>query len=170
VDASDLKLAVANAERRLGRRHRNLSRRPRSDAGRSRLPGAIAEVLTDLLYGQERPPMHDIQAEVAGVCARLGERTPARATIYRFMTQCPPRQYHITDLPEPVRRCLYNLGEAGDVPGHQVVFYAFHYGDIAAMSFAAGLPWLDLYQADHMRGWRPRSHGLLRAVLRRRGV
>lgn len=76
----------------------------------------------------------------------------------------------MADLPEPVRRCLYNLSEASVVPGPQLVFYAFHYGDTSAMSYAAWLPWLDLFQAEGMRGWRPRSRGLLHAVLRRRGI
>jgi hypothetical protein len=49
------------------------------------------------------------------------------------------------------------------------VFYCLNYGSLAAMSFAAGLPWLDLHQARHLRGWRPRSRGLLDAVLRARG-
>jgi hypothetical protein len=56
------------------------------------------------------------------------------------------------------------------VPGHQLAFYCFDYGSLAAISFAAGLPWLDLYQARRMRGWRPRSFGLLAAVMRRRGL
>jgi hypothetical protein len=95
---------------------------------------------------------------------------PSRATVYRFMAQSPPRQVPIAELPEPVRLALYNLGPDGTVPGHQLAFYAFNYGDAQAMSFAAGLPWLDLYQADRMRGWRPRSHGVLRAVMLRRGI
>lgn len=131
---------------------------------------AVIEALTDILRRQERPSLRDIQAELAAACARIGVRMPARATIYRFMARCPSRHYCLADLPEPVRRCLYNLGDEGSVPGHQLAYYAFHYGDTSAISFAAGLPWLDLYQADRMRGWRPRSHGLLRAVLRRRGI
>jgi hypothetical protein len=56
------------------------------------------------------------------------------------------------------------------VPGHQLAFYCFNYGSLGAISYAAGLPWLDLYQARRMRGWRPRSFGLLLAVMRRRGL
>jgi hypothetical protein len=69
-----------------------------------------------------------------------------------------------------VQGALYNLGPTGQVPGHQLVFHAFQHGDTRAMSFAAGLPWLDLYQAQRMRGWRARSRGLLDAVMRRRGI
>lgn len=161
---------MANAERRFGPQRGSPTRRRRSDAGQSRLPATVAEALIDILRRQERPSMRDIQTELAVVCARLGERMPARATIYRSMAQAPPRQVRLAELPEPVRRCLYNLDDAGSVPGHQVAFFAFHYGDTAAISFAAGLPWLDLYQAGRTRGWRPRSRGLLRAVLRRRGI
>ena len=78
--------------------------------------------------------------------------------------------YSVPELPVHVRDALYNLDLEGTVPGHQLAFYAFQYGDTRAMSFAAGLPWLDLYQADRMRGWRPRSHGLLRAVLAHRAI
>ncbi len=114
--------------------------------------------------------MHEVQRQLAAACWHLGVPVPARATIYRFMGQCAPRNYRVAELPEPVQQCLYNLDPEGSVPGHQLAFYAFHYGDTRTMSFAAGLPWLDLYQADRMRGWRPTSHGLLRAVLRRRRI
>ena len=56
------------------------------------------------------------------------------------------------------------------VPGHQLAFYCFNYGTSDVMSFAAGLPWLDLYQAAHLRGWWPRSRGLLDASLRARRI
>jgi hypothetical protein len=51
-----------------------------------------------------------------------------------------------------------------------VAFAAFNYGDVHAISFASGLPWLALYQADRVRGWRPKSHALLRAVMADRGI
>ena len=114
--------------------------------------------------------MRELLRELAAFCRRRRLRAPARATVYRFIERCPPHRYRIEDLPPPVQAALYNLGPDGDVPGHQLAFHAFQHGDTAAMSFAAGLPWLDLYQADRMRGWRPRSHGLLRAVLRRRSI
>ena len=50
---------------------------------------------------------------------------------------------------------LYNLGPGARVPGRQLAFYCLNYGSLSAMSFAATLPWLDLHQARHVRGWRP---------------
>jgi len=166
----DLERSLKDAELRLPAKRAGARRQPRSDAGRSRLPAAIAEALLDILRRQERPPMHEVMAELAAFCRQRHLRMPARATIYRFMAQCPPRLVRISELPESVRKALYNLDPDGMVPGHQLAFYAFNYGDVRAMSFAAGLPWLDLYQADRMRGWRPRSHGLVRAVMLRRGI
>ncbi len=166
----DLTRSVTEAELRLPAVGAGTARKLRTDAGQSRLPAAVADVLTAILHRQERPPMHELLRELAEACRRLGQPMPARATIYRFMGHCAPRQYRIAELPEAVRRCLYNLDPSGTVPGHQLAFYAFHYGSVRAISFAAGLPWLDLYQADRMRGWRPTSHGLLRAVLRRRRI
>jgi hypothetical protein len=76
----------------------------------------------------------------------------------------------VSDLPEPVREALYNLDATSLVPGPQLAFYCFNYGDLAAVSFAAGLPWLDLYRALRMPGYRPKSRGLLEAVARVRGI
>ena len=114
--------------------------------------------------------MREMLDEIAAFCRQSGERIPSRSTIYRFMAQCPPRQVRIAELPDSLRKSLYNLDHDGMVPGHQLAFYAFSFGDMRALSFAAGLPWLDLYQAHRMRGWRPKSHGLLRAVMLRRGI
>lgn len=130
----------------------------------------VAAELRRQFHGLERPRIHDVQAEVAEFCIRHCVGTPSRATIYNFIARCPPHEYAIGELPTYVREALYNLASTGKVPGHQLTFYAFQYGDLRAASFAAGLPWLDLYQADRMRGWRPHSHGLLRAVLRRRAI
>lgn len=73
-------------------------------------------------------------------------------------------------LPTDVRPCLYNLSDDATVPGRQLAFYCFNYGGGRAASFAAGLPWLDLYQAARLPGWRPKSRGLIQAVLRVRGI
>ena len=145
-------------------------RRRRSDAGRSRLPEPVADALAALLRGQQRPQMHALQHQLEAVCGRLGERTPARSTIYRFMVHCSPSRYPIAELPEAVQQALYNLDTDREVSGHQLAFYAFNYGDAPAMAFAADLPWLDLYQAARMRGWRPRRFDELRTVMRRRGI
>jgi len=166
----DLRRSLDEAERRFGGGRVSSARRRRSDAGRSRLPEPVATALAAMLRGYERPPMHALQSELETICRRLGERMPARATIYRFMAHCPPSRHRIAELPEAVRQALYNLDADGEVPGHQLAYYAFNYGDARAMSFAAGLPWLDLYQAAQLRGWRPRSFGVLQAVMRRRGI
>ncbi|HEV8240093.1 MAG TPA: hypothetical protein VGS57_12050 [Thermoanaerobaculia bacterium] len=86
------------------------------------------------------------------------------------MATTPAGSYSIAGLPAAVRATLYNLSDTGEVPGHQLAFYCFNYGGLEAMSFAAGLPWLALYQAARMRGWRPRSRGLLAAVLDAREI
>ncbi len=103
-------------------------------------------------------------------CRHAGLKPPSRATVYRLLTTLPTPVYRVADLPEAVRHALYNLGPESEVPAHQVAFYCFNYGDVAAMSFASGLPWLALYQAARMRGHRDRSRGLLEAVARARGM
>jgi hypothetical protein len=69
-----------------------------------------------------------------------------------------------------VQNALYNLGEDALVPGHQLAFDAFNYGDLSALSFSATLPWVCLDRAAKLRGWRPRSLALLRAVMRAGGL
>lgn len=86
------------------------------------------------------------------------------------MDTAPTPPYRIEALKPAVRETLYNLPEAGDVPGHQLAFHCFNYGSTEAMSFAAGMPWLALFQAARLRGWRPRSRGLLEAVLKARRI
>lgn len=98
-------------------------------------------------------------------CEAREQRCPSRATVYTFMRRDPGRSYEVERLPPAVRAALYNLSPAGHVPGAQLAFYCFNYGDLDAIHHASGLPWLPLYQAYRMRGWRPRSRGLLRAVL-----
>jgi hypothetical protein len=131
------------AGRLLGQRRS--ARRRRSDAGRSRLDRRALRALEALAGGDERPSMAALQREHAARCARLGVRAPARAT-------------------------LYNVASDAVVPGRQLAFFCFNYGSLPAISFAAGLPWLDLYQATRLRGWRPRSRGLLLAARRARGT
>jgi hypothetical protein len=99
---------------------------------------------------------------------KRGWRPPARATLYAALATLEGSRYEIACLPPGVRAALYNLAPESVVPGHQLAFYCFNYGSLAAMSFAAGLPWLDLYQAGRTRGWRSRSRGLLVATLRAR--
>lgn len=110
--------------------------------------------------------MAALRQRVSAVCAAAGLRTPSRASLYNALATLEGRSYDIASLPEPVVHALYNLAPAGTVPGHQLVFYCFNYGRVEAISFAAGLPWLDLYQASRLRGWRARSRGLLDAAMR----
>lgn len=158
--AFDFRESVARAEQRLGRQ----ARRPRRDSGQSRLPAELAAELNRLLQGQERPPVRQILRRLEVFCDEHGLTTPARATIYQAMAGLPSRSYTIVDLPDEVRETLYNLGSLGSVPGHQLAFHCLNYGGVRAASFAAGLPWLALYQAARLPGWRPRSRGLLRAI------
>jgi len=90
--------------------------------------------------------------------------------VYKLLATLPTPRYTVAGLPPSVRDALYNLTDDSEVPAHQLAFYCFNYGDLAATSFAAGLPWLALYQAARLPGYRPRSRGLLEAVMRARGI
>lgn len=114
--------------------------------------------------------MAAIQRRVADVCVEHGLRAPSRASLYNILTRIEGHSCDVSALPPRVGEALYNLAPDGTVPGHQLVFYCVNYGSLAAVSYAAGLPWLDLYQAWHLRGWRPRSRGLLQAALRVRAI
>ena len=107
---------------------------------------------------------------VAKRCRTEGLNPPSRATVYKLLGTLPTPAYRVAELPPAVRSALYNLEPESDVPGHQVVFYCFNHGDVSAVSFAAGLPWLALYQARRLPGYRAKSRGLLDAVTRVRGI
>jgi hypothetical protein len=163
----DLNESQRLAEERLARASK---RRRRSDAGRPRLHPVILEEMRSLLLGFERPSMSATGSELARRAARHGLRAPSRASLYNAPARTPGHVYETSLLPAQVREVLYNLPEDGQIPGHQLVFYCFNYGPLSAVSYAAGLPWLDLFQASKLRGWRPRSRGLLAAVMRVRGI
>jgi hypothetical protein len=114
--------------------------------------------------------MAALQRRVSERCESAGLKPPARATLYNALARLDGHLYTVSTLPTPAVEALYNIAPEGCVPGHQLAFYCFNYGSLSAISFAAGLPWLDLYQARRMRGWRPRSFGLLAAVMRWRGL
>lgn len=114
--------------------------------------------------------MAEALAEIGRRCRRERLRPPSRATVYKLLDTLPTSSYRFRELPPPVQEALYNLGPGGEVPGHQVAFYCFNYGDLAAVSYASGLPWLAIHQAVNLPGWRARSRGLAEAVARDRGL
>ncbi len=114
--------------------------------------------------------MRELLRELATVCEEEGCPMPARATVYAFISNAPTPSYRWSDLPPSVRATLHNVDPAARVPGPQLVQRAFNAGDVAAISFAASLPWLCLYQAREVPGFRPKSLALLRAVMRTRGI
>ncbi len=137
----------------------------RSDRGRSRLAPALEAKLQALLdaAGLERPGASAVSRELAEFCRRIRVAPPSRGSVYNALTRIVPPSYARDTLPEAVQRTLHNVG-GEEVPGSQIVFAAFNYGDTSAISYAAGLPWSCLYVASRLRGWRPKSRALLRAV------
>jgi hypothetical protein len=111
-----------------------------------------------------------VHRDIAAACARSGLKAPARASLYNTLARIDGHRYRVADLPGHVAEAVHNLAPGSDVPGHQLAFSCFNHGSTAAVSYAAALPWLDLYQAARVRGWRARSRGLLAAVMRARGL
>lgn len=164
----DLSSSLRRAEARLGPAS---GRRTRSDIGSFRIDPQVRAELRRLLAGDEYPGARAILEQLGSFCARKKLRCPSRATLYKLMEREPGRSYEMAALPSEVRSALYNLGaEVGRVPGPQVAFYCFNYGELGAIHFAARLPWVALHQASKMRGWRARSRGLLCAVLLARRI
>jgi hypothetical protein len=145
-------------------------RKRRADRGRTRLAPAVLAEARELLSGQERPPVEDLLSELRRRCEARGHRAPARATLYQLMERLDVHTYRATELPDRVRGLLYNLAEDAEIPGRQLAVYCFNYGGVRELSFGASLPWIDLYQAARVRALRPRSRGLLAAVLRARRI
>jgi hypothetical protein len=130
-------------------------------------PELLAELREGVL-AEERPSMTAIHRRLAAFARERGWRPPARATLYAALPRLEGSRLELAHLPSAVQAALHNLAPDATVPGHQVAFCCFNHGSLAAASFAAGLPWLDLHQASRARGWRPRSRGLLLAALRAR--
>ena len=135
-----------------------------------RVDPQVLALLRSALAEQEKPSMMRVWRDVGRHCKRLGLRAPSRATIYNLLPLIDGHAYALTDLPKAMRDALYNLPEATSVPGRQVAFYGINYGSFHAVQFVAGMPWLDLYQAGRMAGYRPKSRGLLDAILHVRGI
>ena len=166
----DLEKSARRARQRLGDADPRAGRKPRSDRGRSRLDPRTLDCVHRALSGHERPRMRDLLAALDLFCEDLGVSPPSRATVYKLMATAPGPFYQVGDLPAAVQAALYNLAPESEVPGHQVAFYCVNYGDLSAVSFAAGLPWLAVYQALRLRGYRKRSRGLLEAVAKVRRI
>lgn len=126
--------------------------------------------LTEGFTTQERPKFQSLLQALREFCKAQDIRFPSRASVYAFQDIANVPAYSGPDLPGSVRSALYNLDPQARIPGPQVAFYCYNYGDTAAMSFASGLPWLVLYQAARIPGYRPKSFGLLRAVLYYRNI
>jgi hypothetical protein len=145
-------------------------RRRRADAGRSRLHPLVAAKLESLLSTRQRPAIAVVQRELGAFCAKRALVRPSRAALYAAIERLSPPSYNAAELPDSVRASLYNLDDDTRVPGDQLVFHAFNYGDTAALSFASGLPWVCLRAAHRLRGWRPKSRTLLESVLAYRRI
>lgn len=166
----NLEKSIERAEQRLGMAPRGKLRKPRSDRGKTRIDPRVVDCLSRLASGQERPRMKEMLRELNAACDRRGLEAPSRATVYKLLARLPAPTYRLGELPAPVRDALYNLAPDSDVPAHQLAFYCFNYGSLEAVSFAAGLPWLAIYQAMRLRGYRPKSRGLIEAVTRTRRI
>jgi hypothetical protein len=158
----DLTASVERAASRLARR--------RADAGHSRLPAELEAELGRLLGTVDKPSMLSVRRSVSRFCRDRGLREPSRATLYNAIERVPSPAYSLLALPPHIRRCLHNLDDDAIVPGPQVAFAVFNRGESAALSWAAGMPWLCLKAAMKLPGFRPKSRALLDAVLRYRGV
>ena len=108
--------------------------------------------------------MVGLMATLEKGCVALGKKAPSRATVYKYMARAPGICLPMAELPATVATTLYNLAADAMVPAHQVAFRALTEGEMDAVSFAASMPWLALYQARLLPGWRPRSRGLLDAI------
>jgi hypothetical protein len=164
----DLAASLARAEHRLDAV--TSTRRRRSDLGKHRVEPAVVRELGRLLSGQEYPGIESILERLRQICRDRELPCPARATVFKLIRRHPGQRHRVSSLPPAVRAALYNVSPEGTVPGAQLAFYCFNYGELPAVCFAAGLPWLSLYQAYRMRGWRAKSRGLLRAALLARGI
>lgn len=167
-----LELSQARAKERLGRTKSDSgrTRRPRSDRGALRCAPEVVDFLRERCLAHERPHLPSLLGELAAYCREGRLRCPSRASVYTMLDRLDGHTYRMAELPPAVREALYNLGPDAIVPGHQVAFYCFNYGDLSAVCFASGMPWLDLRHAARLGGWRPKSRGLLEAACRVRRI
>lgn len=147
------------------RRLRSPAGRVRADRGLSRLHPRVERKLQELLSTPERPSPTAVWRDLRSFCLTKHLDAPSRATVYNAIARAAPPSFDFAALPPAVQRCLHNVDPNEPIPGHQVVQAAFNAGDVRALSFAAGLPWLCLYRASTLRGFRTKSLSLLRAVM-----
>lgn len=159
-----LKDSISQAIKRFGDAPSQCRHRPRSDRGKMRLGPKVQDILIGLLADQERPSMRDLLRALEERCQTRGCKFPSRASVYHFLEKVVVHQFSISDLPKTVQACLFNLDPEGEIPGHQLVFYLINYGELPELCYAAGMPWIDLYQALRLRGYRPKRRGLLEAI------
>lgn len=171
MSSFDLAASIERGRRRLGEHRSPRSpRRQRSDAGRFRLHPDIEQALRLRLLSQECPNLSAVLREMEALANRIGEKPLSRATLYNYLGRAPANAWCLDELPPDVVATLHNVDPDQPVPGHHVALRAFQDGSLCAVSWAAGMPWWDLWQARRRRGWRPRSKGLLDAVCRTRGI
>lgn len=153
--------ALLRAHQRFGS-----ARKARSDRGAARIDARAEAKLQQLLRTQERPSFSEVARQLRLFCRAQRVPAPSRASIYNAVERAPMPFYAASTLPDALRQALYNLAPESDmiVPGDQLVFHAFNYGTLAAISFASALPWLCLARASRRRGWRPKSKSLLESV------
>jgi Fe2+ or Zn2+ uptake regulation protein len=129
------------------------------------LDPAVLSLVAEVTSGQERPRMKAMLEALRERCNALGLTAPSRATVYKLLDSLPCPTRRVRELPASAQKALYNLVAESEAPLHQIAFYCFNYGELDAVSYASGLPWLALHQARRMRGHCPGSVGLLEAVL-----
>lgn len=166
--AFDLQKSFERARARLAPEPSGRPRR--NDAGVSRLPVETLTFIAALLLQPERVAIEEILRRTDEFCRPRGLVAPSRSTLYVLLDTIELPSFRVSELPEFVQRALYNLAPESEVPGAQLVFYCFNYGGLRALCFAAGMPWLFLYRARKMRGWRAKSRNLLLAAARARGI
>jgi hypothetical protein len=163
----DFEASLARAERRFGERS---SRAPRADRGVARLDPRVEALVGPRLLGYERPDFKALHAELVRQCRAIGVRPPARSSLYGIAERYHGHSYPIATLPSWVAELLHNVDPAHAIVGKHLVFACLNYGDTRAMSYAAGLPWLDLHQARKLRGYRLKSRGVLDAICQARDI
>jgi hypothetical protein len=122
-------------------RFKGRPRARRADRGRFRVEPGVLRCVARALDGQDKPSTRDLMKDVTKRCRKRGLQAPSRATVYKLMSRLPARTYRVGDLPAVVQKSLYNLRPESEVPGHQLAFCCFNYGQLRGRpSLAVPLP------------------------------